>query len=154
MAMDVRIFSSAKVASEEERLDPLQERGIGCHHVDKLAVLRAGLAHHHLSVLFHDLGLDFARMLVHQRFESGFAADNGVANFFDATRTKTVGLAWEAERRRGAFVGFQQWSRGPFRADSLALRQPAVDGLKSFPGDVRKTGKQLRAFYSSELALI
>jgi hypothetical protein len=31
-------------------------------------VLRAGLAHDHLTVLFDDLGLDLARMFIHQGF--------------------------------------------------------------------------------------
>src|SRR5919106_1229320 len=105
--MDVRIFSSAKVASEEERFNPLEKRGISCHHINKLAVLRAGFAHYHLAVLFNDLSFDFARMFIHQRFERGFSADHCVANLFDATWTKTVSFAWEAKRRRGALVRFK-----------------------------------------------
>src|SRR6266542_4754744 len=123
MSMDVRIVSRAKVASEEERFDPLEKRGVSCHNVNKLAMLRTVLAHDYLSVFFHDLCFDFARMLIHQRFEGSFAADDGVANFLNTAGTKTVGLAWEAERWRGALVGFQQWARGPFGTDRFALRK-------------------------------
>src|SRR5687768_10741753 len=105
--MDVGVFSSAEVASKEKRFNPPEKRRVSCHHVNKLAVLRAGLAHDHLSVLFHNLRFDFARMFVHQGLESGFAADDRVANFLDAMWTKAVGLAREAERWRGALVRFQ-----------------------------------------------
>ena len=122
MMMDVLVFSSAEVASEEERFDPLEERRVSRHHVNKLAVLRTGLAHDHLSVLFDYLSFDFAWMLIHQRLERRLAADDGVANFLDATRTKTVSLTWESERRRGSLIGFQQRSGGPFGTDSLSFR--------------------------------
>jgi hypothetical protein len=61
--------ASAKVATEEERFDAFEERRVGRHHVDELAVLRAGLAHDDLTVLFQNLRFDFARMLIHQRLE-------------------------------------------------------------------------------------
>src|SRR5882672_10676116 len=154
MTMYVGVFSGAKVAAEEERFDALKERRVSCHHVNKLAVLRASLAHDHLPVLFNYLSLDFARVFVHQRFERGRTADDGIANFLNATRAKTVGLAWEAERRRTALVRFQQRARRPFRTNRLALRQQGVDRLKSFPGDVRKIGQQLGAFHSGELAFV
>ena len=32
-----------------------------------------------------DLGFDFARVLVHQRFKGGLALDYGIADFFDTT---------------------------------------------------------------------
>jgi hypothetical protein len=121
--MNVLVFGGAEVATEEERLDALEKRRVGRHHVFELAVLRAGLAHDDLAVLFDDLRLDFARMLVHQRFERRLAGDDGVANFFYAARTKTVGLAREAERRSTAFVGFQQRTRRPVRANRLAFGQ-------------------------------
>jgi hypothetical protein len=35
-------------------------------------------------------------MFVHQRFESCLAADDCIANFFDATRTQAVRFAWKA----------------------------------------------------------
>ncbi len=88
VSMDVFVFSSAKVASEEKRFNPLEKRRISCHHVNKLAVLRTGLAHDDLSVLFHDLRFDFARMFIHQGFERGFAGNHGVANFLDAAWDK------------------------------------------------------------------
>jgi hypothetical protein len=87
MPMDVRIFGGAKVATKEKRFDPLEKCRISCHHVNKLAVLRTGLAHDYLSVLFYYLSFDFAWMLIHQRLERCLAADDGVADFFDATRT-------------------------------------------------------------------
>ena len=67
--MNVLVFGGFKVTTEKERFDAFEKRRIGRHHVDKLAVLRAGLSHHDLAVLFDDLCFDFARMLVHQSLE-------------------------------------------------------------------------------------
>ena len=104
VTVDVRVFGGAKVAAKKQRLDSFQEGGIGGHYVHKLAVFGTGLAHNHLSVLFQNLGLDLARMFIHQRFEGGCAGDDGVANFFDATWAKTVSFTGKAKRWRGAFV--------------------------------------------------
>src|ERR1700741_5335501 len=97
--MNVRILGSLKVASKKERFNALEESRISCHHVDKLAMLRTGLAHYDLSVLFNNLCFDLARMFVHQRFERGLAADDSVADLFHAARAKAVGFPREAERR-------------------------------------------------------
>jgi hypothetical protein len=75
-------------------------------------------------------------MLVHQRVERNLSVDDRVADFFYTSGTKTVGLAWEAERGSGAFVGFEQWTRRPVGPDSFTLGQSLVDTLESFPGDV------------------
>ena len=66
VTMHVFIFGGAEVTTKEQRLDALEKRRIGRHHIFKLAVLRTVLAHHDLAVVFNDLGLDFTRMLVHQ----------------------------------------------------------------------------------------
>ena len=63
--MHVRIFGGLKVTTEEERFNPLEKRRVRGHHVDKLAVFRASLAHDNATVLFHNLCFDFARMLIH-----------------------------------------------------------------------------------------
>src|SRR5688500_12746224 len=89
VTMYVFIFGGTEVATKEERLDALEKRRIGRHHVFKLAVLRTVLAHHDLTVVFNDLGLDFTRMLVHQSLERNFTADDGVANFLYTSGTKT-----------------------------------------------------------------
>src|SRR5882762_570215 len=136
--MDVRIFGSLKVAAKKERFDALEKRGISCHYVNKLAMLRTSLAHDHLSVFFNYLRFDFARMFVHQRFERRLASDNSVANFFYTTRTKTVRFAREAERRRASFIGFEQWSRRPGWTNGFAFRKTLVYGLERLPGDARK----------------
>ena len=52
MMMDVLVFSDAEIASEEEGFDALEKRGVGRHHINELAVLRASLAHYNLAVLF------------------------------------------------------------------------------------------------------
>jgi hypothetical protein len=66
MMVDVGILGSFKVTTKEERFDALEKRRVSCHHVNKLTVLRASLAHDYLSVFFHNLGFDFARMFIHQ----------------------------------------------------------------------------------------
>src|SRR6185436_11069254 len=95
VVMHVFVFSSAKVTTEEERLDALEKRRIGRHHIFEFAVLRTGLSHHYLTVVFNDLGFDLTGMLEHQRFERHRAGDHRIANFFNAGRTETVSLAWE-----------------------------------------------------------
>src|ERR1051325_6384516 len=111
--MYVFVFGGAKVTTKEERLDALEKRRIGRHHIFKLPVLRTILAHHDLAVVFDDLRLDLAGMLVHQRVERSCAGDDGIANFFYAGWTKTVSLTWEAEWRSSAFVGFEQRTGRP-----------------------------------------
>src|SRR5262245_29249770 len=134
--MNVFVFRSAKVAAEEERLDPFQESRVRRHHVFKLPVLRAILSHHNLAIVFEDLRFDFTRMLVHQGLERNLTADHGVANFFHATRTKTICLAWKAKWWCSAFVGFEEWARRPGGANRFAFGQQLVDRLKRLPGDV------------------
>src|SRR5438128_3629855 len=110
MLMHVRVFGGLEVAAKKERLDALEKCRVRSHHVYKLAVLRASLAHDDLAVLFYDLCFDFARMLVHQRFKRGSAVDHCGANFFHAARATRICLSGKTERRRGTFVDF---SSGP-----------------------------------------
>ena len=152
--MHVFVFGGAKVTTKEERLDTLEKRRVGRHHIFELPVLRTILSHHDLAVVFNYLCLDLAWMLVHQGLERDRAADHGIANFFYAGWTKTVSLAWETEWRRSAFVGFEQWTRRPVGPDGLTFRESLVDGLKSLPGDVGETGYETGAFYSRQLGFI
>ena len=152
--MYVFIFSSAKVTTKEERLDAREKSRVSRHHVFKLAVLRASLAHEYLTVVFDDLRFDLTRMLVHQGLERDRAGDHGVANFFYAGWTETVCLAWETEWRCTALVGFEQWTRSPVGPDRLAFGKSLVNGLKSLPGHIGETGYQPRAFYSRQLGFI
>src|SRR5829696_3704504 len=105
--MNVFVFGRAKVTTKEERLDTLEKRGIGRHHIFELPVLRTILSHHDLAIVFDDLRFDLAGMLVHQRLERDRAGDHGIANFFYAGWTETVSLAWKTEWRSAAFVGFE-----------------------------------------------
>src|SRR5688572_23852515 len=127
VTMHVFVFGGAEVATEEERLDAFEKRGIRRHHVFKLAVLRTVLAHHDLTVVFNDLRFDLTRMLVHESLECDLTADDGVANFFYTGGTKTVGLARETKRRSGAFVGFEKWTGRPVWTNGFAFGQPLVD---------------------------
>src|ERR1044072_4628610 len=95
----VFVFGGAKVTAKEERLDALEKRRVGRHHIFELPVLRAILSHHDLAVVFDDLRFDLTRMLVHQRLERNRTADHGVANFFYAGWTNTAGFAWETKWR-------------------------------------------------------
>ncbi len=151
VTMHVFVFGSAEVATKEERLDAPQKLRVSRHHVFKLPMLRTIFAHHDLAIVFYDLSLDLAGMLVHQRFERSCARDHGVANFFNAGWTKTVGLTREAEWRSSAFIGFEQGTRRPVRANRFAFGQSPVNGLKSFPGHIGETGNEAGAFYSRQL---
>ena len=111
--MNVFVFGGAKVTTKEERLDALEKRRVGRHHVFELPVLRTILSHHDLAVVFDDLRFDLAGMLVHQRLERDRSADHGVANFFDAGWTETIGLAREAKWRSTALVRLEQWTGSP-----------------------------------------
>src|SRR5215813_14701254 len=125
--MNVFVFSSAKVTTEEERLDALEKRGIGRHHVFKLPVLRTRLSHHDVAIRFKYLGFDLTGMLEHQGFERHRAGDHRVANFFYAGWTETIGLAWETKWRSRAFVGLEKWTRRPVRANRFTFRKSLVD---------------------------
>ena len=105
--MNVFVFGSAKVTTKEERLDALEKRRIGRHHIFELPVLRTILSHHDLAVVFHDLRFDLAGMLVHQGLERDRAADHGIANFFYAGWAETVSLTWKTEWRCTALIGFE-----------------------------------------------
>src|SRR6266478_3353643 len=96
--MDMRVFCRFEIAPEEQRLNAFEKGRVGRHHIDELAVLRAGFAHHDLSVLFNNLCFEFAWVLVHQRLERSLAADDGVANFLDATRAKRISLSGKTKR--------------------------------------------------------
>src|SRR6266516_103010 len=152
--MYVRIFSDTKVTTKEERFDTLEKSRVGGHHIGKLAMLRASLAHDDAAIFFQNLCFDFAGMLVHQRLERCLARDHSVANFLNATRTEDVGLSWEPKRRRGTFVGFQKRPRRPFWPHTFAFGQQGIDRLERFPGDVRKVRNQFRALRSAELTSI
>src|SRR6266550_1666584 len=153
LMLDVPIVCCLEVASKKQRFNALEKRRVSCHDVNKLAVLRTSLAHNNLSVLFNYLSFDFARMFVHQRFERGLAADDRVADFFHAARTKAVGFARKAERRRASLVRFEKWPRRPGGTNGFAFRKTFVDGLKGFPGNTRKVREQLGTLYSRQLAL-
>lgn len=127
MMMDVLVFSDAEIASEEEGFDALEKRGVGRHHINELAVLRASLAHYNLAVLFDDLRLDFTWMLVHQSFERRLAGNYRVANLFYAGGAQTVSFAWETKRRSGAFIRLQQWTRSPLGMNRLSFGQSFVN---------------------------
>jgi hypothetical protein len=58
--MNLFVFSSAKVTTKKEGLDPFKKRRIGRHHVFKLAVFGTGLSHQNLAIVFNDLRFDFA----------------------------------------------------------------------------------------------
>src|SRR4029079_13064106 len=126
VAMNVFVFSSAKVTTKEERLDALEKRGISRHHICKRPVLRTRLSHHDVAVRFEYLRFDLTRVLEHQRVERHRASDHRIANFFYAGWTKTIGLAWETEWRSRAFVGFEQRTRRPVRANRFAFRESLV----------------------------
>ncbi len=152
--MHVRIFGGFKVAAKKERFNPFEKRRIGGHHINKLAMLRTGLAHDDLAALFHNLCFDFSRMFIHQRFERGDAVNHRRAHFFNAARTKRICLSGKTQRRRRTFVGFQERAGRPLRPNRLAFGQPLVDGLKSFPGDVRERRNQLGTSGSAQFGLI
>ena len=117
-------------------------------------MLRAVLPHHDLTVVFDDLGLDFTGMLMHQSLEGDFTADDSVANFFYTGGTETVCLARETKRRSTAFVGFEKWTGRPVWTNGFAFGQALVNRLKRLPGDIRKSGNKLRAFYARQLIFV
>src|SRR5438128_12121088 len=143
--MYVRVFGDTKVAAKEEGFDTLEKSRVGGHHIGKLAMLRASLAHDDAAVFFQNLCFDFPGMLVHQRLERCLARDHSVANFLNTTRTEAVGLSRESQRGCGTFVGFQKRPRRPIWPHTLAFGQQSVYRLESFPGDVRKVRNQFRA---------
>src|SRR5215510_5493660 len=104
MVMNILVFGGAEVATEEERLNPLQKSRISRHYVFKLPVLRAVLSHHYLAVSFENLRLKLTWMLMHQGFQRNLTRDNRIADFFYTGRTETVCLAWKTKRWRAAFV--------------------------------------------------
>src|SRR5215213_400798 len=118
----------------------------------EVPVLRTGLAHHYLTVIFKDLGLDLTWMLEHQRFERHRAGDHCIANFFDAGWTETVGLAWETEWWRTSFVRLEKRTGRPVWTNRFTFGKPLVDGLKSFPRNIREAGNQPGALHSRQLA--
>ena len=99
--MNVLVLGGLEIAAEKERLDPLQKLRVSREHVHKLAVRRARLSHDYLAVLLDDLGLDLARMSVHQDVQRDVAGDDAVANRLDAGRAKRIGLSRESKRRSG-----------------------------------------------------
>ena len=152
--MHVRIFGGLKVATKKERFDALEKRWISGHYVYEKPMFRAGLTHDDLAVIFHNLGFDFSRMFIHQRFERGGALNHRRAHFFNAARTKRICLSGKTQRRRRTFVGFQQRARRPLWPNRLAFGQPLVDGLKSFPGDVGERRNQLGTSGAAQFGLI
>ncbi len=136
VVVHVRIFGGAEVAAKKERFNTLEKGRIRGHHIDEFTVLRAGLTHNDLAVLFQNLCLDFARMLVHQRLESRFSGNDGVPDFFHATRAEAVGFARKAQRWRTALVRFQQGSRSPRGPYRFAFREPAINTLEGLPGKI------------------
>jgi hypothetical protein len=90
-------------------------------------VLRTILAHHDLSVVFDDLRLDLAGMLVHQRIEWHCTRDHCIANFFNAGWTETVSLTRETEWRSTALVGFQKRTRRPVRTYSFTFGKALIN---------------------------
>src|SRR5436853_2451647 len=97
--MNLFIFSRPEISAEEERFYTAQKFGVGRHYVLKLAVLRADFAHDDLTLIFKNLRLNLARMLVHQSFKRSLAGNDGTANFLDAARAKRIGLARKAQWR-------------------------------------------------------
>src|SRR5439155_7686486 len=130
------VFRNAEVAPKEERLNSSQELRIGSHHVFKLSVFRTVLLHDDLTILFENLGLNLARVFIHQGFQSSLSGDNGITNFLYTSWAKTVSLARKTERRRRSFVGFQERARGPVRTDGVAFGESSINRLKSLPDDI------------------
>jgi hypothetical protein len=154
MAMNVRVFGGAKVTTEEERFDSFKKSRIGRHHVCELAMFRASLAHDDLAILFQNLCLDFARMLVHQGLKRGLTRNDRIANFLDATRAQAIGLPRKTKRRGGALIGFQKRFSRPLWANRFTFGQAFVDRLKDLPRGIRKSRDQLRASHSAESLLL
>src|SRR5687767_14416484 len=102
--MNRLIFRYAKVATKKEGFNTLEEGRVGGHHVYELAVLRTGLTHYDLAVLFNDLCFDLTRMFIHQGFERGLARDNSSSNFFHTGWTEAVSFARKPKRRGAAFI--------------------------------------------------
>src|SRR5215204_3488542 len=127
MTMNVFVFSYFEVPTKEERLNSFQEGWISSHYVDKLAVLRASLSHHDLTVLFDDLGFDFARMVVHQCLKCDFSTDYCISDFFYTGWAETISFAREAKRRRRPFVGFEKRTRRPVWANRFTFRESLVN---------------------------
>ena len=152
MTMNVFVFSGTKVTTEEERLDARQKRRIGRHHIFKQPVLRTGLSHQYLTVVFNDLGLDLTGMLEHQHFERHLTSDHRIANFFDTGWTETVGLAWETEWWSSSFVGFEKRTGRPVWPNRLTFGQPLVDRLKRLPRHIREAGDEPGTLHSRQLA--
>src|SRR5208337_3698463 len=96
---------------------PLEEAGINGHHVFIVAMLGTVLNHPDLTIALDDLRLDLADLFVHEVAPIFRAADDGLACFFHAGRTKRVGLPWKAERWLGLFPGFQERFVGPLRSN-------------------------------------
>src|SRR6266851_4957260 len=136
VVVHVRIFGCPEVTTKKERFNALEKGRIRGHYIDELTMLRAGLSHHDLSVLFQNLGFDFAGMLIHQRLESRFSGNHGVADLFDATRAEAVSFAGKAKRWRTSLVGLQQWSWSPCGPYCYAFRESAVNTLESLPGKI------------------
>src|SRR5262249_55813934 len=101
-------------------------------------MFRASLAHDDATAFFENLGFEFAWMGVHQSFERRLTTDHSVTYFFDAAWAKRICLSGKAERRCGAFVGFEQRTRRPIGTNGFALRQALIDRLESLPGDIRQ----------------
>ena len=104
--MDVLVLCSLKIAAVKERFDALEKLRIGRHHIDKLAVRRAGLFHHDLAVFLDDLRLDLAGMRIHQDLKRNRLIDHALANLLDAGRAQRIGLTRKTERRSCALVRF------------------------------------------------
>ena len=145
------------VASGEEPLEPLQERGVDGQSIGEGPVHRARLLDDDPAVPFEDVGPDLSDVLVDERFDRLLAGQDPGPRRADAGRTQGVGRAGPAERGARTFRALQQRPRGPLRLER-PRSDPAVDELKCWPrepgaGDERLLERSQHIHPSTSVAL-
>src|SRR5207249_1124662 len=78
-----------------------------------------------------------ARLPLQEHAPVRLPADDLLADLLHALRAERVGLAREPELREGAILALEERRRSPFGMH-LAVRHPAIHGLESVPGEVRR----------------
>ena len=134
--MDMRRPPRMEIPAKKQTFHPFGEIRICREDILKGAVLFTNLAHQHTAALFHNLSLDASRVFPDQCCQVNFVVQDLHANFGDTTGTKRIGGAGKTKRRGGPFRALEHLSRRPARGGKLTFRNPAVDCLENFPGQV------------------
>ena len=131
------VLRNHEVAPRVERLEALEEGGVGGHHVLEVPVRRALLLHEDAAVLLDDPRLDLARVALDQDLPVHLARQNLRPHFRHAARAERIRLARKAERRKRFLPLLREGRRRPLRLERPCGKHP-VDRSGGAPEGIRR----------------